>query len=212
MLYEVSIAAQRTDFDLTEESEPILNSMETVLASFISHAMHKKTWIMPAIASAQPDATRDLTVMIAQNQIDRDMLVKLMTDLRTVSAQSKKLVLAREIVSRFAGFVGSNLDNMAKEEKDLNEILWKNYNDSEIMAIEQEMLSSIGPELLVTTSKSMMKALSNNEIIGWLTVVKQHPNQEAFEFLISVAEQELSPERWARIQDAIVDGNRWLAV
>jgi hypothetical protein len=95
---------------------------------------------------------------------------------------------------------------MAKEEKVLNQLLWNYYTDEELHGITQRIIAQIAPEQMQEYSTWMMRALSNNEIIGWLKSIKDNAPDFVFNNMLALAEKELPESRSQIILSNITEG------
>ena len=83
--------------------------------------------------------------------------------------------------------------------------MWRYFSDDELKGITQKILGYLPPETLQQYSSWMLRALSNNEIISWLKEVKSTAPDFIYQGLKTVAEKELSQQRWTFIRQSIVE-------
>ncbi|MBS1567642.1 MAG: hypothetical protein JST39_24880, partial [Bacteroidetes bacterium] len=117
--------------------------------------------------------------------------------------EAAKNLIGRQILEAFNGFIAFNLYHMNKEETLLNAVLWEHYTDQEILGIQQNIISSIPPQILMEESRWMMRAISNTEIIGWLTGLKHNAPAPVFNVFLQMAAEELPGDRLATVRNAV---------
>jgi hypothetical protein len=73
----------------------------------------------------------------------------------------------------------------------------------EILGIQQAIISSISPEILMDKSRWMMRSINNGEATLWLTALKYTAPPEVFNAFKSMASEELPMQRWQTVRKAI---------
>ena len=100
----------------------------------------------------------------------------------------------------FFEFTAAVLQHMNKEETVINEILWSNYSDRQLVGMEVEMMKqATTPDCTWYTGK-IMKELSNREILMWVDIIKEHASPFMLKKLISTARIVLPIDRWQMIR------------
>ena len=206
MLYETALCLQQTSFTDTEDAEETLQKMQEVIHLFKKHAHTEDNYILPAIAAYEPSV-----VTCFEEEHDEDL--KLAQDLESVLLSFKsaytddaKQKCGEGLTNVFAQFVTFNLTHMAKEERLINEILWRYYSDAELHGITKQIMAVIQPSEMLEYSKWMIRGMNNEEICGWLKGVKNSAPQSQFQSLLTITEQELHPHRWRTVQEALTEG------
>lgn len=206
MLFDTASKLQQTDFSDADETFTILSKVESVLNLFDKHADTEDKFVLTAIESFEPS----VTVLFAEEHVQDHKLSSHMRSLvskfTTIAETEEKTTAGSAIRSAFIEFLVFNLMHMAKEEKVLNNLLWKYYDDVELAGITQKILEHLAPDTLQQYSVWMMRALSVSEITNWLRDVKNNAPEFAFESLMQTAEQELNTHRWLLVQEAITEG------
>ncbi|MBK7374190.1 MAG: hypothetical protein IPJ02_01040 [Chitinophagaceae bacterium] len=95
---------------------------------------------------------------------------------------------------------------MAKEERELNRLLWDNFSDEELHGITMQIISQIPVDLLNAFNFWMMRGLSNNEIIHWLKQIKNTAPDAVFNGMMQLAETELSQQRFSIVTESLTEG------
>jgi hypothetical protein len=196
LLYDTALTLQQTHFANPEEAGPVLEKVKEVLAVFDKHAEHEDHFVLPAIRVYEPS----LVDAFEQEHIaDHALAEKLRTLLATfekAETTQARLETGHAILHSFIAFLAFNLEHMAKEETVLNSRLWRYYSDPEIIAINQRIIAAVTPE----------KGMSNAEITGWLKNVQKNAPEFVFNSLFTIAEKELSNQRFRKVLEDLTEG------
>jgi hypothetical protein len=202
MLYDTATTIQRTNFADIGETVPLLVQLEKVLYSFDSHADHEDTFILPHIILHNSSIVDELEQDHGDDHSMVQNLLHLISKWKKSRDEDSRIMVGLEIHYLFNEFVAFNLYHMNKEEKALNQVLWDNYTDQEIIQIERTLLSHIPPEDLTAESRWMMRAINNSEILDWLTSIKTGAPEEVYKGFLKMGETELPSTRWKEIETA----------
>ena len=93
---------------------------------------------------------------------------------------------------------------MTKEESELNKILWRYYSDTEIMVINQRSNTSLCGEK--NSQVSLLRGLSNEEIVGLLKAIEKNAPEHVFNSLFSITEKELPGNRFHKVMESLTSG------
>jgi hemerythrin-like domain-containing protein len=206
MLYATGTALQQTDFLKEESSGDILNQLNEVLDLFDEHAHTEDNFVLAAIEVYEPSVAALFEEEHVQDQELSNRLRSLLIILNNTTSIDERVQVSGAIRCAFIEFMVFNLQHMAKEESKLNSLLWKHFSDEALQEITQKILVHIPPATMEKYSKWMMRALSNSEIIHWLKEIKDNAPGFVFNGMLSLAENELSPERWHLVQANITEG------
>src|SRR4030095_11313063 len=90
---------------------------------------------------------------------------------------------------------------MNKEETVINELLWSNYTDRELIGMEVEMMKQATSSDCTWYTGKILKELSNREILVWVDSIKEHASPFMLKKLISTARIVLPIDRWHIIRE-----------
>ena len=202
MLYNTALQLQQTDF-AEPEADATVQQLEQVLQFFDEHAENEDQFILPHIKKHNPQLVDELE---KDHDIDHRLTQTLFDHIqewKTTTQPDQKDAVGQRLFFAFNEFIAFNLYHMNKEENVLMYLLWKHYTDAEIHQMEGEILKSIPPQTLFAESRWMMRSISNNEVIGWLSGVKQGAPAPVFSTFLQMAEDELSADRLTKVQAAL---------
>jgi len=206
LLYDTALTLQQTDFENSEESAATLEKVKQALAIFDKHAEHEDNFVLPAILQYEPSLAEAFQQENKKDHVLVDRLRSLTAVFEQKKTSSAKLQTGHAILHSFIAFVSFNLEHMAKEETVLNERLWRYYSDTEIRNINQQIVTAVSPDEMSFISAWMMRGMSNAEITGWLKNVQENAPEPVFNSLFSVAEKELSHQRFRKILEDLTEG------
>lgn len=206
MLYTTAGQLQKIDFTVSEETEPAFSQVAQVLNLFDKHAHTEDHFVLTAIEAYEPSV---VNLFEEEHILDHELsnkLRSLLTMFEGLTLDTEKTELGSAIRLAFTEFLVFNLNHMAKEEKVLNQLLWNYYNDEELHGITQQIIAQLPPEQMQEYSTWMMRALSNQEITGWLKEIKNNAPDFVFAGMMALAEKELPESRSQFILSNITEG------
>ncbi len=206
MLYDTAILLQRTDFSNDEETTVIAGRIHEVVILFDKHAHSEDSNILSAIESLEPSAASLFAEEHIKDHELSNRLTALINMLHAAVGTEEKEELGSALRAAYTEFVAFNLYHMAKEENQLNQLLWKHFSDEQLHGITMQIISKIPVDQLGVFNVWMMRGLSNNEISHWLIQVKNTAPDEVFNGMMQLAETELPWERFSLIAESISEG------
>ncbi|ULQ55212.1 hemerythrin domain-containing protein [Flavihumibacter rivuli] len=205
MLYETSIQLQQTDFSNAEQTAQTLAQVTEVAELFEKHAATEDHFILGTIEQFEPQAAELFEAEHEEDHILGEKLVSKIQNFHSRELPVSKQQLGLDLTIAFTEFMVFNLNHMAKEEKELNELLWKHFSDEDLGGITQQILAYLPHDFHARYNKWMMRGLSNNEISQWLKMVGASAPQFVFDGLVATMEAELPKERSHAIRQSLAD-------
>jgi hypothetical protein len=206
LLYDTAMVIQQTDFVDSAEAEQTFNKLQQIIALFDKHAYHEDNYVLPAIQQFEPSLKEAFEQEHVQDHALGQRLAGLMRVYEHAVSTSERTHVGQAIHTSYIEFMVFNLTHMAKEEDIINAALWKHYTDTQIQNLNNIIVSNIPQDELAFSSVWMIKSLNNQEIIGWLKQVRSNAPEPVFRALFNIASSELSPQRWADIQEVLMEG------
>jgi hypothetical protein len=205
MLYDTALCLQQIYFADIEEADDALNKVETVIAQFDQHALHEDTYVLPAIRILDPNL---VAVFEGEHEEDHalgEKLKHIINMFRATSGAEERIACGSALIHAFREFMIFNLEHMAKEEVDINKVLWENYTDAQLMEINARIVASIPAEEKIISSKWMMRGVNKMEAIAWLKGVKKTAPSFVFESLLEMTEAELPRKIRNEVRESVMD-------
>jgi hypothetical protein len=206
LLYDTALHLQHTDFTSFDEAERAFDKMESVLKAFHLHAEHEEGYLLAAVGKVNPILVNELECEHEKGAFLSHRMRSLVLVYLHATSTSARCEAGDAICKSFNEFIAFSLYHMNKEEEKLNDSLWLNYKDEEIIAIQKVLVESLPSEDLEFAHTWMLKGNSNTEIILWLRAVKNNAPDFVFKGLMNLAESVLSEERWTKVQEGLTEG------
>lgn len=206
MLYDTAQKLLTTDFANEDEAGEAIDRINEVIVLFDKHAHSEDSFILTAIEAHDPTVA---TLFIDEHIMDHELgnrLINLVKIYGSLELDETREELGSAIRLAFTEFLVFNLQHMAKEEKELNQKLWKFFSDEDLHNITGAIIANIPADLMQPYNIWMMRGLSNSEIIHWLKQIKNDAPEFVFNGMLELAEAELEKERFALVAGALTEG------
>lgn len=201
-LFDTAIRLQQSDL-ADQRSANVIDQIDLLVDSFEAHAYHEDHFFNEPLEDVRPDVAH---LFEKEHQEDHRLGIVLKNQLeewRNATNPDAKRIIGQHLFYTFNEFIAFNLYHMNKEEIVLNRVLWETYTDDQIRTTEQTLVQSVPPQKMMLTMKWMLRGINDTEIIIWMKGVQLNAPAPVYAILISMAEQELEPSRWSRIQKAL---------
>jgi hypothetical protein len=191
-----------TDFSDAAETSSILADMRSQLALGMRHLHHEELHIHAALEARSPGSSGRLEADHHHHEEAFAELEKLMKVIEG-AATSERTKLGRELYLRYSQFVAADFEHMLEEETVTMPLLHSLFSDTELMAIEGAIVSSIPPAETMTIMSDMIPAMHRSERKQFLSFVKAGAPPEVFEMLLQgAAKPNLSAVDWSDLTEA----------
>lgn len=205
LLYDTALSLQQTYFADSNESEVALAKIEAVIHQFEQHAYHEDTYVFPAVKAYNPQLAEAFESEHEEDHALGEKLKHLLNIFRACSNAEEKIICGSAITQAFREFMIFNLEHMAKEEVDINKVLWEQYSDEQILQLNAKIVANIPEAEKAFTSKWMMRGVNKAEAIEWLKSIKRMAPPFVFQALYGLTETELPESIRAEVQDAVME-------
>ncbi|HEU4576286.1 MAG TPA: hypothetical protein VFS36_14890 [Chitinophagaceae bacterium] len=205
-LYDTALTLQQTSFEEEDQAAMALEKVNLVADLFDKHAGHEDHFIIPAIQQYEPSVADAFEQEHVEDHALGQKLRGLLLSFEHAVSTEEKIIAGQALTNCFIHFMTFNLTHMAKEEVVLNELLWRYYNDGELLALNHKIVTSIPAAEAVVAQAWMMRGLSNTEIIAWLRAVEKSSPEFIFNALFASAEKELPPVRFRQVLEGLTNG------
>ncbi|MCW3073039.1 MAG: hypothetical protein JWP69_108 [Flaviaesturariibacter sp.] len=206
LLFDTALCLQQTDFTNEVEAEEALNKVRETVLLFDEHAHKEDKYILPAISDFEPSV-----MDCFEKEHEKDIMLsnQLTASVETfflLTSPTERVMAGQKLSIAFMEFTIFNLQHMAKEEDLINTILWRYYSDENLVSIQHQIVLSTTPWLMDFYSKWMLRGINNAEATCWLQSVQQTAPEVVFQTLYSKAQTELSPGRFQKVSDGLLEG------
>src|SRR4030095_8226295 len=204
MLFEAGAKIQQTDFSKNKQANAVIDAVKQSTRSFLYHLRKEDNLVYHSVVLYAPY----IVAMIEQTNIKDEALARSIDNkidqYKELNTQKEKIAFGHQLQAVFFEFTAAVLQHMNKEETVINELLWSNYTDRELVALEVEMLKQSTPEACTWYTGKILKELSNPEIIIWINGIAEHASTTIIEKLINTTQKVLPVDRWQMIRGKFI--------
>ena len=200
MLFEAGARIQQTDFTKAKEANAAIEVARQTTRSFLYHLSKEDNLLYHSVVLYAPYSV----AMIEQTNAKDERLARsidtVTENYKSLATKNEMILFGHQLQAAFFEFTAAVLQHMNKEETVINELLWANYNDKQLVILEVEMLKQSTPEACTWYTGKILKELSNSEIIIWINGIAEHASSGIIEKLISTTQRALPIDRWQMIR------------
>ena len=171
LLFSTSRQIGLADFADDTVTRETLATLDRTIAFNEEHKEHEETHVHPPLESKVPG----ITASFAEDHKEDDALTK---EIKQLSARIRtsngvpQVELGVEVHERFNAYVGIYLGHLYREETELQEALWDNFTDEEIIAMDAAIAKEIPPERMGDWLTEMCASYNPDEISLILNILK----------------------------------------
>ena len=204
MLFDAGAKIQQTDFSKSKQANAAIEAIKQSTRSFLYHLSKEDTIVFHSVVLYAPY----IVAMIEQTNIKDEALArsvdKTINEYKGLSSKKDMIVFGHQLQAVFFEFTAAVLQHMNKEETVINELLWSNYTDQQLVAMEVEMMKQATSSDCTWYTGKILKELSNREILLWVDAIKEHASPFMLKKLISTARIVLPIDRWQMIRGKFI--------
>jgi len=200
MLFDAGARIQQSDFTKNNQANAAIDIIKQSTRSFLYHLSKEDNIVYHSVVLYAPY----IVAMIEQTNIKDEALArsidKIMDQYKDKSTKKERVDFGHQLQAAFFEFTAAVLQHMGKEETVINELLWSNYTDRQLIGMEVEMMKQATPSDCTWYTGKILKELSNREILVWVDLIKEHASPFMLKKLISTARIVLPIDRWQMIR------------
>jgi hemerythrin-like domain-containing protein len=204
MLFDAGARIQQTDFTKNKQANAGIDVIKQSTRSFLYHLSKEDNIVYHSVVLYAPY----IVAMIEQANIKDEALArsidKIIDQYKNISTKKEKIDFGHQLQAAFFEFTAAVLQHMSKEETVINELLWSNYTDRELIGMEVEMMKQATSSDCTWYTGKILKELSNREILVWVDSIKKHATPFMLKKLISTARFVLPIDRWQMIRGKLI--------
>jgi hypothetical protein len=200
MLFDAGARIQQTDFSKSKQAIAAMEAIKQTTRSFLYHLSKEDNIVYHSVVLHAPY----IVAMIEQTNIKDEALARSITSMvdqyKELNTKKEMIAFGHQLQAAFFEFTAAVLQHMSKEETVVNELLWSNYTDRELIGMEVEMMKQATSSDCNWYTGKILKELSNREILVWVDSIKEHATPLMLKKLISTARIVLPIDRWQMIR------------
>lgn len=184
------------DLGVTLEQARMLLTVMTI------HLEDENRFVHTAMEARRPGSTAHTAHDHVEHECAIGELRTLIDGVASAAAQDRAR-LALTLYRRLALFVAENLAHMEIEERENMAVLWADYTDEELQAIEASIVASVPPAAMSIAVRWFMAGLNHSERVGWLQGMRHGAPPAVFEGALAIARGNLSARDWSKLAAAL---------
>ena len=204
MLFDAGAKIQQTDFTRSKQANAAIEAIKQSTRSFLYHLSKEDKIIYHSVVLYAPYIVAMVEQTNLKDQALAESIDNLIDQQREQDTKKDKIAFGLQLQAVFFEFTAAVLQHMNKEETVINEILWSNYSDSQLIAIEVEMMKQASSSDSTWYTGKILKELSNREILMWVDIIKEHASPYMLKKMISTARIVLPIDRWQMIRGKFI--------
>ncbi|MGB6977419.1 MAG: hemerythrin domain-containing protein [Gammaproteobacteria bacterium] len=191
-LFELSVKIGRTDFDDSTQVTKVREELQKMIAHLRKHAHTDETFIHPLFNKVgQEGQLLEEEHHALENSFD---------ELEIIGASSNA---RSKLYVQFNRFLAAYLQHIDEEEVTQVEILWKHFNDQELMEVMKNFQQSLTPQENAAGLEFVLPCLSVPEVINMLSKIQNTAPLPAFQAACAITENAFSTTEWEGIKKAL---------
>lgn len=194
--------ASSLNFEDDVKLSAFIKEFKPITVILHSHAVHEDAHIQPLIDKFIPEYSDRLETEHHDTEELLDDLEKRIQTIKQSSVQERR-ELGSEWNYALNRFVATYLNHLQTEEIYVQQALWDNMTEEELMDLSVAIRSEIPPEQLMIYFRFMIPAQNIFENAAMLGGMKKYAPPEAYKAASQLAEQVLSSESWAELKSQL---------
>jgi len=200
MLFDAGAKLQQTDFTKSKQASAAVDAIKQSTRSFLYHLSKEDKIIYHSVVLYAPYIVAMIEQTNYKDQVLAESIDKIIEQQKEQDTKKEMIAFGHQLQAVFFEFTAAVLQHMNKEETVINEILWSNYSDRQLVGMEVEMMKQAASSDCNWYTGKILKELSNREILMWVDIIKEHASPFMLKKLISTARIVLPIDRWQMIR------------
>jgi hypothetical protein len=202
ILFSTSRQLGLADFGDDAVTQETLANLDATIEFLREHRSHEDVHVHTALERKIPG----ITASFAEDHEEDDRLTQEIEQLATrikSATGAQRVELGVEVHERYNAYLGIYLGHLYREETVLQQALWDNFTDEELIAIDGAIAGEIAPERMGLWLTEMCASYNPDEITLILSIVKSEAPPEVFQGITQLAESVMQPAMWAKVRARI---------
>ena len=200
MLFDAGARIQQTDFTKSKQANAAIEMVKQSTRSFLYHLSKEDKIIYHSVVLYAPYIIAMIEQTNLKDQALAESIDKIIDQQKDQDTKKEMIAFGHQLQAVFFEFTAAVLQHMNKEETVINEILWSNFSDKQLIGMEVEMMKQASSSDSTWYTGKILKELSNREILMWVDIIKEHASPFMLKKLISTARIVLPIDRWQMIR------------
>ncbi|MDA1128902.1 MAG: hemerythrin domain-containing protein [Chloroflexi bacterium] len=199
ILFSTSQQVGLTDFGDDADVTEALEAVDRMISLLHEHRENEDRFV-------HPPAERKIPGITAKFEEDHVQDIALSNEVQGITSEIRKaggadrMALGIKLHERLNDYIGIYLGHLYREETTMQQALWENFTDEELIAIEMEIVANVPPPVMADLLKVFCSTYSADEIAPILGNIKANAPPEFAQFALQTAEQNLPPRSWEKVK------------
>ena len=202
LLFSTSRQIGLADFADDAVTQETLATLDRTIGYLREHRGHEDAHVHPALESKVPGITTRFAEDHEEDNTLSTQIEQLATQIRNANG-ARRVELAVAMHEHFNAYVGIYLGHLYREETELQQALWDNFTEEELIAMDAAIAREISPERMGEWLTEMCASYNPDEISLILNIVKAEAPPEVFQDVTQLAESVMQPAMWAKVRARI---------
>ena len=202
ILFSTSRQLGLADFGDDAVTQETLANLDAIIGFLREHRSREDVHVHTALERKIPG----ITASFAEDHEEDDRLTQEIEQLATrikSATGAQRVELGVEVHERYNAYLDIYLGHLYREEALLQQALWDNFTDEELIAIDGAIAGEIAPERMGLWLTEMCASYNPDEITLILNIVKSEAPPEVFQGITQLAESVTQPAMWAKVRARI---------
>ena len=202
LLFSASHQVGVTDFADDAVTAETLETIDALIFALWEHRDREDVWIHPPLESRAPGVTARFAEDHQEDEALSAEIEQLAAQIRSASGD-QRVALGIRLHERLNAYIGIYLGHLYREETELQQALWDNFTEEELLAMTRELVASIPPDRRGYLLNVMYSSCGPDDIAPILGGIKAGAPPEIAQLTLKLAEENLPSSIWAKVQARI---------
>ena len=202
LLFSASTQVGVTDFADGGVTAKTLETIDALIFVLWEHRSREDASIHPPLESRAPGVTARFAEDHEEDEALSAELEQLIAQIRSAIGD-QRVALGIRLHERLNAYIGIYLGHLYREETELQQALWDNFTEEELLAMSRELVATIPPDRRGYLLKVMCSSCGPDDIAPILGGIKANAPPEIAQLALKLAEENLPSSIWAKVQSRI---------
>jgi hypothetical protein len=202
LLFSASHQVGVTDFSDDAVTAETLETIDALIFVLWEHRTREDAPIHPPLESRVPGVTAPFAEDHEEDETYSAEMEQLLAQIRSARG-GQRVALGILLHERLNAYIGIYLGHLYREETELQQALWDNFTEEELLAMSRDLVATIPPDRSVYLQKVMFSSCGPDDIAPILGRIKAGAPPERVKAVLKLAEENMPPGIWAKVQARI---------
>jgi hypothetical protein len=202
LLFSASLQVGITDFADDGVIAETLESIDALIFVLWEHRAREDASVHLPLESRAPGVTALFAEDHEEDEAMSAEVGELVPQIRSAIGD-QRVALGIRLHEQLNAYIGIYLGHLYREETELQQALWDNFTEEELLAMSRELVATIPPDRSGYLLKVMCSSCGPDDIAPILGRIKANAPPEIAQRTLQMAAENLPPSIWAKVQSRI---------